>query len=171
MGYGNATVLNLKKNRSLSNSKGNPKEVIDLALEASGCGVWEMDLTGNRLIWDEQMHLVYECTDKPFSQNPNDWHSKIHPDDTQMVDKKIEEILNGQRVGLFVFRVKSFTRNEWLFIEGNGVLKKDENGNLLGVIGMNRNVTERIKKEKEIENDRLSKISLMSLAAIGELAA
>jgi diguanylate cyclase (GGDEF)-like protein len=54
---------------------------LELALEASGIGVWEHDLATNKMLWDDRVNEIYG---KPADGKPrgyDDWAQTIHPDD------------------------------------------------------------------------------------------
>lgn len=54
---------------------------LELALEASGIGVWEHDLTTNKMVWDDRVNEIYG---KPADGKPrryDDWARTIHPED------------------------------------------------------------------------------------------
>ncbi|MFA6157588.1 EAL domain-containing protein [Mesorhizobium sp.] len=54
---------------------------LELALEASGIGVWEHDLATNEMVWDDRVNEIYG---KPADGRPrgyDDWARSIHPED------------------------------------------------------------------------------------------
>ncbi|MDX8513635.1 bifunctional diguanylate cyclase/phosphodiesterase [Mesorhizobium captivum] len=54
---------------------------LELALEASGIGVWEQNLATDELLWDDRVDEIY---DKPADGKPrgyDDWALAIHPED------------------------------------------------------------------------------------------
>lgn len=56
---------------------------LELALDASGIGVWEHDLATNELLWDDRVNEIYG---KPADGKPrgyNDWALAIHPEDIE----------------------------------------------------------------------------------------
>lgn len=56
---------------------------LEVALDASGIGVWEHDLATERLVWDDRVNEIYG---KPLDGKPrgyDDWASTIHPDDLE----------------------------------------------------------------------------------------
>jgi diguanylate cyclase (GGDEF)-like protein len=56
---------------------------LELALDASGIGVWEHDLATSQLVWDDRVNEIYG---KPADGQPrgyDDWALTIHPDDLE----------------------------------------------------------------------------------------
>lgn len=143
---------------------------LELAIEGSGFGVWQFDLTTSRLIWDAKMHEVYGHTHKPFSGDLEEWKQMVHPEDMPYVESRFSEIIAGKRVELFEFRIRSPLTNEIRYIEANGILDVDDHGNPVMVLGMNRDISESKKLLHLIEDERLTKITNSRLSAMGELA-
>ena len=66
---------------------------LEMALSASKVGVWEFDLTSNRVEWDQVMREMYGL---PLDQSPlprNIWEDSLHPEDR---DATLAVTLNGQ---------------------------------------------------------------------------
>ncbi|WP_292141172.1 bifunctional diguanylate cyclase/phosphodiesterase, partial [Mesorhizobium sp.] len=64
---------------------------LELALEASGIGVWEHDLATNELVWDERVNEIYG---KPADAKPrgyDDWAGTIHPDDIERARRDFDQ--------------------------------------------------------------------------------
>ncbi|MDX8433688.1 EAL domain-containing protein [Mesorhizobium abyssinicae] len=56
---------------------------LELALEASGIGVWEHDLATNELVWDERVNEIYGKAAGSEPRGYDDWAGTIHPDDIE----------------------------------------------------------------------------------------
>ena len=143
----------------------------ELAIEGSGFGIWQFDIQAGHLIWNEKMHEVYDHLHEPFSGKVEDWKKLVHPEDIEIVERKFLELMAGQRVQLFEFRIITPVKKECRYIEANGILDMYENGKPLMVLGMNRDISDAKKLNFQIEEDRLTRITNSRLAAMGELAA
>ena len=56
---------------------------LQLALDASGIGVWEYDPVQNRVHWDDRMLEIYGLTDGQNERAGSSWEHQLHPDDYQ----------------------------------------------------------------------------------------
>lgn len=56
---------------------------LELALDASGIGVWEHDLATSQLLWDERVNEIYGRAADGKPRGYDDWALAIHPDDLQ----------------------------------------------------------------------------------------
>ncbi|TPJ35715.1 EAL domain-containing protein [Mesorhizobium sp. B2-8-3] len=63
---------------------------LELALEASGIGVWEQDLFTDELLWDDRVNEIYN---KPADGKPrgyDDWALAIHPEDVARARREFD---------------------------------------------------------------------------------
>lgn len=56
---------------------------LQLALKASGIGVWEFNSVQNKLHWDDRMLEIYGLTDGQNERPVTTWEDHLHPDDFQ----------------------------------------------------------------------------------------
>ncbi|BBK42401.1 hypothetical protein STVA_24210 [Allostella vacuolata] len=68
-------------------------ERTQLAVQASGVGIWEMDLSTERLSWDLRMHELYGVTPESFGHTRADWEHCVHPDDRVRVRRELDQAL------------------------------------------------------------------------------
>ncbi|MCB1444744.1 MAG: EAL domain-containing protein [Rhizobiaceae bacterium] len=56
---------------------------LELALEVSQIGVFEVDVESKTSDWDERMLEIYGIEDRPGNRNADGWYDLIHPDDRE----------------------------------------------------------------------------------------
>ncbi|MFC3324456.1 bifunctional diguanylate cyclase/phosphodiesterase [Mesorhizobium cantuariense] len=54
---------------------------LELALGASGIGVWEHDLATNKMLWDDRVNEIYGKPEDGKPRGYDDWAQAIHPED------------------------------------------------------------------------------------------
>jgi diguanylate cyclase (GGDEF)-like protein len=54
---------------------------LELALEVSRVGVWEIDLETRQIYWDERLHEIYGIVPDGQMRTQEEWASRLHPDD------------------------------------------------------------------------------------------
>jgi diguanylate cyclase (GGDEF)-like protein len=59
---------------------------LELALDASHIGVWELDLVTNKLFWDDRLYDVYGIKKSQMPRTYEDWLKTLHPDDVARAD-------------------------------------------------------------------------------------
>lgn len=118
-------------------------DVLELAIDSSGTGIWELDLTTNEISWSK--HL-YALTGVPQTVKPNmdTFDPLIHPDDRERVNAEIDAALAEHRQYDIEYRnVHQGTgKIVWGRHVGRGIY--DEDGTPLRMIGASYDIT-RIK--------------------------
>ena len=54
---------------------------LELALDASGMGVWEHNLHRDEVVWDEQMYALYQAEHVSGNVPAEVWSQRLHPED------------------------------------------------------------------------------------------
>ncbi len=67
---------------------------LKLATTAANIGVWDRDIAGNKLVWNERMHRLYGLEKESFNQTLQAWEQCIHPGD---FDRVMEELSAAER--------------------------------------------------------------------------
>ncbi|BBK36824.1 hypothetical protein STAQ_19020 [Allostella sp. ATCC 35155] len=68
-------------------------ERTQLAVEAAGIGIWEMEAASGQLSWDGRMHEIYGSTAAGFGATRADWERLLHPDDLPRVRREFDQAL------------------------------------------------------------------------------
>lgn len=66
------------------------RELVDetswqLALDAAGIGIWELELTTGRLNWDKRSHEIHGLSPQDFDGRVETWQELLHPDALEQV--------------------------------------------------------------------------------------
>lgn len=116
-----------------------------LSTAKSKIGVWEWDLTCDKLIWDEAMYNIYDAVDSGSETAYADWANSVHPDDLPDAEKAIKDCLELVHLDFSsCFRVKH--RTKWRIIVAQGFKKFDEDGKVISVYGINHLIPEEIER-------------------------
>jgi diguanylate cyclase (GGDEF)-like protein/PAS domain S-box-containing protein len=145
-----ATSNDVTARRAAETLLGLEAERLSLATAVARLGVWEWDVTSGALTWDATMfdiyglpgetHLVYET-----------WSSAVHPDDLPRVEATLQRVIAEKGRGGADFRIllpDGSQRN--VAAAERAVL--DEHGNVLRLIGVNMDITERAKSEEALRH-------------------
>ena len=124
---------------------------LSLATSSAKLGIWDWDIVNNKLIWDERMYQLYGIKEKNFTGTIDTWQKGVHPDDIERADKELNDAIQGICEFNIEFRVV-WPDKSVHFIEANGLVIRDEIGKALRMIGVNWDITERKKAEKELQH-------------------
>jgi PAS domain S-box-containing protein len=113
-----------------------------LATMASQIGIWDWYLPSNTLIWDKRMLSLYgECAEECDGLLAYDfWRSRVHPDDIEFAERKLQAAIEGTGTYDTVFRI-IMPDGAIHFIEGAGYVERDKSGQAIRLVGTNRDIT------------------------------
>jgi PAS domain S-box-containing protein len=141
-----------------------------LAVNAAGVGVWERDVSGVAVYWNEAMYRMRGLTpDDP--RTPDEiMDQTTHPQDRARLQGLFMEHLAGDEPYRHELRVRA-SDGQWRWLVTHGRALRDENGRLLGVAGVNLDVTERKNAELAWQRaQRLEQASQDKLAFMGRMS-
>lgn len=121
-------------------------------------GGWEIDLLGRIQYWTEETFKIHEL-DGNDTPSLDDARKFYHPDDQEMVSRKIEHSINTSSDFDFEARLITAKKNHiWVRVIGNPIY--NEQGSLIGLSGMIQDITQRKRYEIAIkdEKERISTI-------------
>ncbi|GAA3737601.1 hypothetical protein GCM10022422_21120 [Flavobacterium ginsengisoli] len=126
------------------------EERFQFALDASTVGIWDWDMVTNSVFYSSLSLKILELESTDIFDDPERWDKIVHPDDLpkyysdihEHFDNKIPFYENYHRV------MTSSGNYKWILDRGK-VIKRDENGRPLRVIGTHTDVS--AQKEKELE--------------------
>lgn len=139
------TRKQLKKAQQVS------KERLQLALEGSGDGLWDWDITSDEVYLSPQWlaMLGYEVNELPG--HVSTWENLIHPKDKPWVMELLEAHLqDGEVPYTFDYRMRTQS-GEWKWIANYGkVVVRDPDGTPLRMSGTHKDISERKKIEETL---------------------
>ena len=66
---------------------------LELALDASQIGVWEHSIAKDGILWDAQMHRLYETGETCRHVPAWFWSNAIHPDDRERAERDFDQAI------------------------------------------------------------------------------
>ncbi|MGF1521850.1 MAG: PAS domain S-box protein [Leptolyngbyaceae cyanobacterium] len=126
-------------------------ERLNLAVESAAIGIWDWDIVGDTLVWDERMHELYGTVPDQFTNAKETWLSRIHPEDRDLAEIEIQQALRGERVYDTEFRV-IHPDGSIHFLKSNALVQRNSVDEPQRMIGINYDITDR--KETEMAMKR-----------------
>ncbi|MFC1979103.1 ATP-binding protein [Chloroflexota bacterium] len=117
-------------------------ERLSLASRSAGLGIWDWDIKQNLLVWDDRMYQLYGVAKEDFAGAYEAWTKGLHLDDVKRSDEEVQKALTGEKDFDTEFRVV-WPDGTVRYIEAHGDVYRDESGNPIRMIGVNRDITER----------------------------
>jgi PAS domain S-box-containing protein len=127
---------------------------LQLANDAIEMGVWEWDIKNNDLMWDEWMYRLYGVDKPSFSGALEAWENAVHPNDLSYARTLFFKAIASGEIYDTEFRIILPT-GQIKHIKANGKVVFDGENNPVKVIGVNHDITDRIKALEVIEQEKL----------------
>ena len=125
---------------------------LDLAVRSSGAGVWDWWVRENRMVWDDRMLELYGYTRESFPGGVEVWERGVHPEDRARATAECNAALSGERPFDTEFRVVR-PDGTVIHVKADGLVLRDSGGTALRMIGLNRDVTERVRADVRRRED------------------
>ncbi|HVW96562.1 MAG TPA: PAS domain-containing protein [Mucilaginibacter sp.] len=150
-------LKNVQKALKISNER---YEYVNMATNDA---IFDWNLVNGRIKWGNGFFRLFGLDSKENYTYKN-WLQRVHPDDTARVEGEIKDTLadntQGNWSGEYRFKKADDT---YAHVEGNGYIIRDDEGNGIRMIGVVRDITERLNYITAIEkqNEKLLEIAWM----------
>lgn len=123
-------------------------ESVGRALETSLIGIWTWDIATNRITWSSNVEAIHGLPAGSFDGSFSFFEKDVHPDDLPAVRAAIDETLRSHAPYRVQYRPNRADHKEhWVEAVGSVDL---ENGQPVRMLGVCRDVTERVQTEREL---------------------
>lgn len=82
------------------------EERLRLALEASGAGIWDWDMTNGTLLWDDGMHRLFGTRKSEWRNHYSGFAESLEPDDLAECERIIAEAVACRTPYRYRFRLR-----------------------------------------------------------------
>ena len=142
-----------RRERELEESEGRlraSEDRLQLAIEAAGLGIWDLDIEHDRLVWDDSMYRLCGVSREEFSSPLDAWSRCCVPDDVARVSAEVEAALRGGHEFRSDFRIR---RDDGSIrtIRATAHTTRNADGRAVRMVGVNLDVTDLITAERERE--------------------
>jgi PAS domain S-box-containing protein len=129
------------------------------AQEIAHVGSWALNFETNLSTWSDEAYRIYGLDPNTYQMTQEDWFSRVHPDDQEMVAKEIERSaaeMKGVSMEHRIIRKDGVTR----YVNSESRYEFDETGKPVGLVGTVHDITEhksneiRLHKLLELTNDQ-----------------
>jgi len=161
----------IQERRETESALRESREQLKLALESASEGIWELELPSRKIYQDARALKImgFEPEDiKVSGELFSFWTERIHPLDRPEFEKKFNAYLEGQADEYSAeFRIKNKS-DQWKWVTSDGkIVKRDENGRPLLMVGINRDITRRKKDEQGLRTNEQRLEEAQRIANIG----
>ncbi|ACR79836.1 HD domain-containing phosphohydrolase [Kosmotoga olearia] len=148
------TLVNVTKEKMELKQLTKIKERLDLALEGTEAGIWDLDLKTNEVFLDERFAVLFGWDNAGTISGSaiGKFFAIVHPEDVRRTKEMLENHLKGLS-DKYEVEARLYTKSgewKWAFISGK-VVEWDENGKPVRMVGTVRDITENKKVHFELQ--------------------
>lgn len=114
---------------------------LHLALTSARLGVWEWDITNNKLSWDDRLYELYGVDRATFPTAYGSWEASLHPEDKDSAVNILQAALRGEKEFATEFRVVH-PSGAVRHLKANGLVIRGADGKPERMFGVNADITE-----------------------------
>jgi signal transduction histidine kinase len=159
-------IVNITERIEASKKLAETKERLELSLEASSAGTWELDMDSMKFYLDEFNYDICAINQAGFDGHYHSFLDLIDPEDRQMVDEQFRKSINHQKEIDVVCRLANGKNGIcYISIRGHVVNEHNQTGRLVGIM---IDITDKKRVEDEttqLKQDQLKAIALATLNA------
>jgi PAS domain S-box-containing protein len=119
----------------------------NLALAAGRMGVWDWDVTNDRLLWNERQCEIYGVDPMQFSGHNDDFIKRVHPECRNQLRSMALAAYADDALFESEFRIVR-PSGEVRWVSTRSIALRDDKGRLVRAVGVNHDVTERRRAEE-----------------------
>ena len=127
---------------------------LDLAMKASGLGIFDWDVNTNDIFWTPQTYHIHNVQAASFKPSYQAWASLISTEELRVIEKTLQDTFEAKEryfKSSYHIRLKD---GETRWTETLGEVIYDPNGTPVRLIGTVQDCSERIRAQEQIARDR-----------------
>ncbi|WP_429930676.1 bifunctional diguanylate cyclase/phosphodiesterase [Agrobacterium vitis] len=123
---------------------------LQIALDASQIGVWEMDIGSLALTWDNRMRQLYDCDPSRPIETREDWSNCLHPEDRESATHALASAIRTGSTYSTEFRILDRS-GQIRHIRSFGSIYRDADFRKK-IVGVNWNITADVKLHEALHD-------------------
>ena len=125
-----------------------------LATAAGSVGVWDWNFESNELFVDPGLKAILGFEDEEISSRPDDWGSRVYPDDLPLAAAAIKACMDGQSDTYEIEHRMLHKDGSLKWMLSRGTALRAENGSMRRLVGTKVDITERKQAEDVIHESQ-----------------
>lgn len=124
---------------------------LNRAQEIAHLGSWEWDLIRNKIVWSDEVYRIFGLAPQDFAATYEAFLDHVHPDDQTAVGEAFtKSIQTGSDSNDIEFRIIRSNNGEIRFVHSKCYHLRNEEGSIVGSLGMVLDITERKQAEEKM---------------------
>jgi len=136
--------------RKIEDALRESEERYALAMRGSNDGLWDWNLRSNKVYYSPRWKSMLGCSETEISHSPQEWFSRVHPDDIDKLRLDLESHLAGNTPHFENEHRLQHTNGEYRWILSRGIAVVDSSGVAQRIAGSITDTTERKIAEQKL---------------------
>jgi two-component system sensor kinase FixL len=148
-----ARIRDVTEQKEAERALHSSEERLRMALAAAKMGIWEWDISEDRVIWSAEVTSIFGLAAGESVHTRNDFLARVHPDDRTAIGQRIADLMLPANAGAsydIEHRIV-WPTGEVRWVASKGSVLFDEAGNPLRMIGTVMDATERKQAEEQAQ--------------------
>ncbi len=124
-----------------------------LAARGANDGLWDWDLTKNESYYSSRWKSMLGYAENSIGNSPEEWFSRVHPDDYQELERELAAHLEGQTPHFQHEHRMLHSQGDYRWMLSRGIAIRDSNGTAYRMAGSQTDITERREAEEKLLHD------------------
>ncbi|MGD8639008.1 MAG: PAS domain S-box protein [Gammaproteobacteria bacterium] len=148
------TVTDITQRREAEETLRQSEILLSKSQEIAHIGSYSWDIQSGKVTWSDEMYRIFGLSPETFDGYPGSAIDKaVHPDDRDKVYRAQERLLKEKKPQPLEYRI--VTEDGTIrYVDSNGYLYLDENGEVTSVIGTVQDITDKVIAQLELEKHR-----------------
>lgn len=126
-----------------------------LAARGSNDGLWDWDFRRERVYFSPRWKVMLGLGENDVAENPEDWFSRVHPEDLDRVKAEIAAHLEGGGAHLETEHRMRLADGGYRWMLVRGIVLRDETGKAYRMAGSQTDISDRKLYERQLQHDAL----------------
>jgi len=128
----------------------------EMAFAGARCGIWDWDLTANRLYWSAPMFALLGQSARAARLSPDQVMNYVHPEDRHILQEVEDSVRRGTLGYDTTFRLRH-SSGDWVWVRAKGQIWRGLTANTQRLVGIAIDITEQKQAEarERMANARL----------------
>ena len=148
-----AKVTRLTERARFEEALKESEERYALAARGANDGLWDWKLKSNETYFSTRWKSMLGYTEAEIANHPEDWFSRVHPDDMEALEAEIADHIKGESSHFEMEHRMLHKDGTYRWMLSRGMVVRDADGKASRMAGSQSDITERKQAEEQLLHD------------------